>query len=203
MSSHSDTSTQIYKYHSIRQMYAGDKLPDLQLTLREYSKDSVEIEVTNLRYGIQRWQKMKHICTIITIYIMYSILTSKSWLFKGHILCDLSLFFWFLYRIVKLFSLIQSEKVLFCSDLALQCHTVRFLSRTSNLFIPANNVYDVVINEAIEDLDVHYVLIIRTKGDLYQKRPIIAIFNTLRPTFDCLHMVNKCLNKARRKASTL
>lgn len=45
-----------------------------------------------------------------------------------------------------------SEKVIICLDLALQCHTVRFLRRTSNLFIPVNNIYDIVINEVIEDV---------------------------------------------------
>ncbi|XP_053947210.1 uncharacterized protein LOC128855955 isoform X1 [Anastrepha ludens] len=204
MSSSKECTTQICQYQSLGQRYTGSKRPDLELTLREYGKDSVEIELTNLRYTTQKRKQIKHICMLITMYVVYSILKSKSCLlFKGHILCDFSFLFWLIYRLFGLFSLIQTEKILFCLDLALQCHTVRFLSRTLNLFIPANSIYDVVINEVIENMDVHYILIIRTKGDIFQKKPIIALFNSLHPSFECLHMVYKSLNKIRQQSSPI
>lgn len=195
-----ECTTRIYTYHSLSRRYNGNKSPDLQLTVYEYGKDSIEIELTNLQYALQRCQNIKHIFMIIVIYSTYIIMASKNvTLLKGHILYDLSCLLWLLYRIINLLSLIHTEKVIVCLDLALQCHTVRFLRRTSNLFIPASNIYDIVINEVIENLDVHYILIIRTKGSLFQKKPIITLFNTLQPSFDCLQMTYRCLNRIFRK----
>ncbi|XP_018797268.1 PREDICTED: uncharacterized protein LOC108974091 [Bactrocera latifrons] len=197
-----ECTTKIYTYQSLCQRYSGNKSPDLQLTVHEYGKDSIELELTNLQYALQRYQKIKHICINIIIYIVYIIMVSKNvTLLKGHMLCDLSCLLWLLYRIFNLMSLIHTEKVIICLDLALQCHTVRFLRRTSNLFIPASNIYDIVINEVIEDLDVHYILIIRTKGSLFQKKPIITLFNSLQPSFECLQMTYRCLNGIFRKSN--
>uniref|UniRef100_A0A0A1XHQ6 Phosphatidylinositol N-acetylglucosaminyltransferase subunit gpi15 n=1 Tax=Zeugodacus cucurbitae TaxID=28588 RepID=A0A0A1XHQ6_ZEUCU len=153
MSSSAECTKQIYTYQSLGQRYSGHTAPDLQLTVYEYGKDSIELELTNLQYASKRYQKIKHICMIIIIYIIYVIMVSKDFTpLKGHILCDLTFLLWLLYRILNLLSLIQTEKVIMCLDLALQCHTVRFLRRTSNLFIPASNIYDIVINEVIEDV---------------------------------------------------
>lgn len=199
-----ECTTQTYTYHSLSQRYSGNKSPDLQLTVQEYGKDCIELKLTNLQYALQRCQKIKHICLSIIIYFVYIILISRNvTLLKGHILCDLSCLLWLLYRIFNLMSLIETEKVIICLDLALQCHTVRFLRRTSNLFIPVNNIYDIVINEVIEDLDVHYILIIRTKGSLFQKKPIVTLFNTLQPCFECLQMTYRCLNKIFRKSNRM
>ncbi|XP_004537849.1 uncharacterized protein LOC101462194 [Ceratitis capitata] len=204
MTTTTDCTTQVYVYHSLGHQYSGNKSPDLQLTLHEYGKDSIELELTNLRYNTQKWQKIKHICILATLYLACITSVPKSLLLsKGLILCGVSCLLWLLYRILNLLSLIKSERIIFCLDLALQCHTVRIFSRTSNIFIPANNIYDIVINEVIEDLDVHYILIIRTQGQLFQKRPIIPLFNKLHPSFECLQMTYKYLNKILRKTGRL
>ncbi|XP_067619505.1 uncharacterized protein PIG-H [Eurosta solidaginis] len=191
-----ERSKKVCLCHSRGQLYDGNETPDLQLTLSEYGQDAIEIELTNMQYSSQKRQKIKHIILFLFVWIAYTISTSSRevW-FSKHALCDISFILWILYRLINLFSLIQSERVIFCLDLALQCHTVRFLQRSSNLLIPVNNIYDIVINEVIENLDVHYILIIRTQGELFQKKPIISIFNTLHPSFECLQKIYICLNK--------
>ncbi|XP_037944356.1 uncharacterized protein LOC119677160 [Teleopsis dalmanni] len=55
----------IYKYQSIKQKYTGSKEADLELNIECYSRDSIQVQLTNLNYNKQKQNK------IFLTYLMY------------------------------------------------------------------------------------------------------------------------------------
>ncbi|EDW84567.2 uncharacterized protein Dwil_GK13067 [Drosophila willistoni] len=89
---------------------------------------------------------------------------------------------------------LQSEKLFYSWDLALQTETVHTFGRKTIQCVQRGHLYDIVMNEVIENLDVKYMLIMRTKGGMFDRKPIIPLFNALSPSFECLQHIHRILH---------
>ncbi|XP_055903713.1 uncharacterized protein LOC129939647 [Eupeodes corollae] len=157
---------------------------ELQLNIIDYNRDSFEIQIINKDYSNERSFRLKSIATLAVTYLAYIASTTSRLL-----IVDVLSLFTLGFLIYTTIELVKSEKVLFVAEFALQITTEKFLSRKSSLFIPSNNIKDVVINEVINDLAIKYVLITRTRGSLSHDKPIIAMFKSLQPRIECLEVV--------------
>ncbi|XP_037952235.1 uncharacterized protein LOC119682796 isoform X1 [Teleopsis dalmanni] len=191
----------IYKYQSIKQKYTGSKEADLELNIECYSRDSIQVQLTNLNYNKQKQNK---ICNILLTLCFLSTYTTFRFIYftkNLQLFCDrewlafTAILTYLMYVAKSMSDIIKKEKLLICNNFALQLETERCFSRKSNRFISASDIHDVVINEVIQDLDVHYILMLRTKKRLFNKTPIIVIFNNLRPSVECLEMIYNNLKK--------
>ncbi|XP_037952236.1 uncharacterized protein LOC119682796 isoform X2 [Teleopsis dalmanni] len=176
----------IYKYQSIKQKYTGSKEADLELNIECYSRDSIQVQLTNLNYNKQKQNK---ICNILLTLCFLSTYTTFRFIYftkNLQLFCDRE---WLAFTAILTYLMYVAKSM---SDIIKK---ERCFSRKSNRFISASDIHDVVINEVIQDLDVHYILMLRTKKRLFNKTPIIVIFNNLRPSVECLEMIYNNLKK--------
>ncbi|KAM7362496.1 phosphatidylinositol glycan anchor biosynthesis class H [Cochliomyia hominivorax] len=186
-----------YNIHSISNLYQGSTETDLNIEIREYGSDALEVTLINKNYSKQcSTLRNKFILLIFCIYAY-----CMSYLLKSYhlILIDFAIILCLLLLLWHLNRLTKTEKFLFCYDFGIHFQVEKCLGKR-NRFVAASNIHDIVINEVIENLDFRYLLILRTKGALFQKTPIIPIFKIFKPSYECLSLVYKHLNKVMIKS---
>ncbi|KAL9901112.1 phosphatidylinositol glycan anchor biosynthesis class H [Glossina fuscipes fuscipes] len=185
-----------FEFQSIRQRYKGPEERDLHLKIYEYGNDVLEVNLINKHFSRLRRSLQKQVVWMFIVMII-TLLVKISLNFYSSII-NFLLLFWLIIKVWSISSLVKNEKFIFCYDFGLQIQTTTFLTK-SNYFMAASSIHDIVINEVLENFDFHYLLIVRTKGVLFRKKPIIPIYKHLKPCGDCLHIIYKHLNKTMRK----
>ncbi|XP_075148242.1 phosphatidylinositol glycan anchor biosynthesis class H [Haematobia irritans] len=192
----SKTNISIYEFHSVTHLYAGIEEPDLHLEIQSYGSDALQIKLVNKAYSKQKNKLLQKCVFFLSTSLCY------LWIVWSHsfrlLYMEAILLLWLLPLLWRLFSIVESEKFLFCFDFGIHLQIKKLLGM-SNTFIASSNIHDICINEVIENLDFRYLLIIRTKGKLFHKIPIIPVFKILKPTCDCLNVIYKCLNQIMLK----
>ncbi|XP_017968834.1 uncharacterized protein LOC108660082 [Drosophila navojoa] len=189
-----------HRYFSIAAKYNGNSVEDLELTIQKYGTDVVRIQLLNRIHGQQCAIQFKRLFVLLGLAIVYFALAltvsqGPARLGQAHILYPTLL--WLAMSVLILRSalqLVHSEKLFYSWDMALQTETVRTFGRKSVLCVQRGHLHDMVLNEVIEDLDIKYVLILRTKGSIFKERPIIPLFNSLSPSFECLQHIQHILH---------
>ncbi|KAH8383910.1 hypothetical protein KR009_011181 [Drosophila setifemur] len=190
----------IHRYYSRLAKYTGSAEADLELCIQRCGGDVVRMELVNRQHGVQLRRQLRRLLVLVSLSIAYFVGVCCIW--------NRSLSLWqprILYPLVTCVSvailiirstlkLVQSERLFYSWDLALQTETVRSFGKETVLCVQRGNIHDIVLNEVIEDLDVKYMLILRTKGTLFQNRPIIPLFNSQSPSFECLQHIYKVLH---------
>ncbi|KAI8130797.1 hypothetical protein CVS40_0827 [Lucilia cuprina] len=156
-----------YKFHSLPNLYKGSTETNINLEIYEYGPDALEVKLINTNYKMQ-WKALKK-------QFLYLILCFSAYLTNF---------------------LLKPNQLTYI-DAIFIIWLVPLLWRLNRLveFVAACNIHDIVINEVLEDLDFRYLLILRTKGRLFLNKPIIPIFTVFKPSYDCLCLVYKHLNK--------
>ncbi|XP_065371620.1 uncharacterized protein PIG-H [Calliphora vicina] len=185
-----------YKFHSITNLYNGLPQTNLNLEIYQYGSDSVEVKLINTDYPKQRNALKKQFIYLILCFYAYAML----FLLKSYHLAfiDTILIISLIPLLWRLSSLVEYEKLIFCYDFGIHLQIQKF-SGKQNKFVAASHIHDIVINEVLENLDFRYLLILRTKGNLFHKKQIIPIFMIFKPTYECLSLVYKHLNKVMVK----
>ncbi|CAD7084199.1 unnamed protein product [Hermetia illucens] len=161
----------------------------LLLEIAELNPDNILVTITNQSYWEDKLSYFKYTLLLSGIYAFYKLTIATKLLIDVCLLGALLLVIYFLFNVV------QFESLTFINEFGVQTSTRYFLGLKSSMFIPTSDIHDVVINEVICDLKVIYFLIIRTKGRLYKTKPIIPLFDGLRPSIDCLEPIYKVLYK--------
>ncbi|XP_068153785.1 uncharacterized protein PIG-H [Drosophila tropicalis] len=187
-----------HKYYSRHAKYAGLTEADLELCIRSYDNDAVvRIELLNRQFGSQ-WREQLHrfwvLVGLITVYFACVWTCSSSvWQVPTLIFAMLMITLGG-YILSSALNLVQSEKLFYSWDLALQTETVHTFGRKTIQCVQRGHLYDIVLNEVIENLDVKYMLIVRTKGGMFDRKPIIPLFNMHSPSFECLQHIYRIIH---------
>ncbi|EDV42750.1 uncharacterized protein Dana_GF18151 [Drosophila ananassae] len=194
-----DPQVTIHRYYSRQAKYAGYTDADLELLIQRCGGDVVRMELVNRQHGAQLRRQLRRLLLLISLSIAYFVgvcgFGSRSLgILQPRILYPLLTCVSVSVLLVRsLLNLVQTERLFYSWDMALQTETVRSFGREEVLCVERGNIQDIVLNEVIEDLDVKYILILRTKGSIFKSRPIIPIFNNQSPSFECLQHVHKTL----------
>ncbi|XP_013118616.2 phosphatidylinositol N-acetylglucosaminyltransferase subunit H isoform X1 [Stomoxys calcitrans] len=192
----STTNPLIYEFHSTTHLYEGIKEPNLRLEVHEYGSDAVQIKLVNKTFAKQKNEVGQHCVFFATTCCCY------LWLHLNHsfrlVYMEVFLLLWLVPLLWRLLSIVESETFIYCYDFGMHLQVKKLLGK-SNSFITSSNIHDVRINEVVENFDFRYLLIIRTKGKLFQKKPIIPVFKIFKPTCDCLSLIYKSLNQVMLK----
>ncbi|ALC46789.1 CG14463 [Drosophila busckii] len=190
-----------HRFFSIPAKYAGKLVEDLELTVQKYGNNVVRIQLSNRLHIEQCRAQFKRILLIAGLAVVYFAIILKfdkegTRITAAHILIPSLL--WLAissYLLRTALNLVQSEKVFYSRDIALQATTVRTFGREStSICVEHGHIHDMVLNEVIENLDVKYMLILRTKGSVFRRTPIIPLFNRLHPSFECLEQIQQILH---------
>ncbi|XP_016959840.1 uncharacterized protein LOC108031136 [Drosophila biarmipes] len=195
-----ETKVTIHRYYSRQAKYAGSVEPDLELCIRHCGGDAVRIELVNRQHGIQLRRKVRRLLLLVFLAIVYFVGVCRFEDRKIHILQPRILYplvtcvFVAILVLRSALNLVQAERLFYSWDMALQTETVRSFGRESVFCVQRGHIEDIVLNEVIEDLDVKYMLILRTKGSMFKKRPIVPLFNSQSPSFESLQHIYRVLN---------
>ncbi|XP_017026714.1 phosphatidylinositol N-acetylglucosaminyltransferase subunit H [Drosophila kikkawai] len=190
----------IHRYYSRKAKYAGYAEADLELCIRHCGGDVVRIELVNRLHGTELRRQLRRLLLLVFLATAYFVGVCGLWsrnigLWQPRIIYPLVT--WALVAILMLRStlnLVHIERLFYSWDMALQTETVRSFGRQSVLCVQRGQIHDIVLNEVIEDLDVKYMLILRTKGSLFKKSPVIPLFNSQSPSFECLQHIHRVLH---------
>ncbi|XP_073815847.1 phosphatidylinositol glycan anchor biosynthesis class H isoform X2 [Musca autumnalis] len=183
-------------FHSKPHLYQGIEETDLRLEINELSIDALQIKLINKNFHKQKTAAIKQTLVFVIIcgfYLWLHLNAAFRLLYFGIISI-----LWFLPILWRWISLVKAESFIYCYDFGINLQIERLLGK-SNTFISSSDIHDVRINEVLENFDFRYLLIIRTKGKLFQKKPIIPIFKVFKPTCDCLTIIYKKLNLMQLK----
>ncbi|XP_030562851.1 uncharacterized protein LOC115764121 isoform X2 [Drosophila novamexicana] len=189
-----------HRYFSKTAIYKGSVVEDLELTVQKYGEDVVRIQLLNRLHGEQCRAQLKRFFWLLglaTVYFGFALALSEgpTRMGQAHILYPGLLCFALSASIFRTtLQLVHSEKLFYSWDMALQTETVRTFGRQSVLCVQRGHLHDMVLNEVIENLDIKYMLILRTKGSMFKERPIIPLFNNLSPPFECLQHIQRILH---------
>ncbi|XP_030371015.1 uncharacterized protein LOC115621488 isoform X2 [Scaptodrosophila lebanonensis] len=184
------------RFFSTGAKYAGNTEEDLELGIKYYGEEVVRMELVNRQHRAQcrsQLNRMLVLFGLAALYLSFAIKFSEHPVTFGQaqilypVLLFLTIFMIILHSSSRL---VQSEKVFYSWDLALQTEIVRTFGRESYC-VQRGNLHDIVINE----LDIKYMLILRTKGNLFRERPIIPLFHSLSPSLECLQHIRSHLHK--------
>ncbi|EDV90675.1 uncharacterized protein LOC6569854 [Drosophila grimshawi] len=189
-----------HRYFSISAKYKGSQEEDLELTIQKYGDDVVRIQLLNRLHGKQCRAQLKRFLFMISLAIVYFAFAVR-WsegsvtLRQAHILYPALLCLAVVLLIFRnTLRLVHSERLFYSWDMALQTETIRTFGRQTVLCVQRGHLHDMVLNEVIENLDIKYMLILRTKGNLFKERPIIPMFHCLSPCFECLQHIQRILH---------
>ncbi|XP_017873787.1 PREDICTED: uncharacterized protein LOC108621144 [Drosophila arizonae] len=189
-----------HRYFSITAKYKGVDVEDLELTVQKYGNDVVRIQLLNRMHGQQCAVQFKRFCVLLGLGIVYfafalTVSEGPARLGQAQFLYPTLLWLAMSISIIRTaLQLVHSEKLFYSWDMALQTETVRTFGRQSVLCVQRGHLHDMVLNEVIENLDIKYMLILRTKGSIFKERPIIPLFNSLSPSFECLQHIQHILH---------
>ncbi|XP_061393343.1 phosphatidylinositol N-acetylglucosaminyltransferase subunit H [Musca vetustissima] len=186
----------IYEFHSTSHLYKGIEEADLRLEIHELGHDALQIMLINKDFPKQRKVAIKETLLFAGICGFYLWLHLNA-AFRLLYFAIISVI-WFLPILWRWLSLVKSETFIYCYDFGINLQIERLLGK-SNTFISSSDIHDIRINEVLENFDFRYLLIIRIKGKLFRKHPIIPIFKIFKPTCDCLSMIYKKLNQVHCK----
>ncbi|XP_043652499.1 uncharacterized protein LOC122619558 [Drosophila teissieri] len=191
----------IHRYYSRQAKYEGSVEGDLELCIKHCGGDVVRIELVNRLHGMQLQRKLRRILLLVFLAIAYFVGTcgfdnrTISFL-QPRILYPLVTCASVAILLIRsTLNLVQAERLFYSWDMALQMDTVRSFGRESVFCVQRGHIEDIVLNEVIENLDVKYMLILRTKGSQFMKRPIIPLFNSQSPPIECLQHTYAVLHK--------
>ncbi|KAH8357214.1 hypothetical protein KR084_009571 [Drosophila pseudotakahashii] len=190
----------IHRYYSRQAKYEGSVDADLELCIKHCDGDVVRIELVNRQHGIQLQRNLRRLLLLLFLAIAYFVGVCgfedrKFGILQPRILYPLvTCVSVAILMLRSTLNLVQSERLFYSWDMALQTETVRSFGRESVLCIQRGHIEDIVLNEVIEDLDVKYMLILRTKGSQFKKRPIVPLFNSQSPSFECLQHTYRVLH---------
>ncbi|EDW96309.1 uncharacterized protein Dyak_GE24958, isoform A [Drosophila yakuba] len=182
----------IHRYYSRKAKYEGSVEADLELCIKHCGGDVVRIELVNRLHGMQLQRKLRQILLLGFLAVAYFVgicgFDNRSISFlHPRILYPLALCASVANLLIRsTLNLVQAERLFYSWDMALQMETVRSFGRKSVLCVQRGHIENIVLNEVIENLDVKYILILRTKGSQFMKRPIIPLFNSQSPPFECM-----------------
>ncbi|XP_011293583.1 phosphatidylinositol N-acetylglucosaminyltransferase subunit H [Musca domestica] len=185
-------SSMIYEFHSTTHLYKGLEETDLRLEIHELGSDALQVRLVNKDFPKQKKAAIKESLVFVAIcgfYLWLHLNAAFRLLYFG-----IASFLWFLPILWRWLSLVKAENIIFCHDFGINLQIEKCWGK-SNTFISSSAIHDIRINEVLENFDFRYLLIIRTKGKLFQKRPIIPIFKVFNPTCDCLNIIYKKLNQ--------
>ncbi|XP_037814703.1 uncharacterized protein LOC119605575 [Lucilia sericata] len=181
-----------YKFHSLTNLYKGSTETNIKLEIYEYGPDALEVKLINTNYQMQ-WTALKK--QFLYFILSFSAYVANFVLKSYHLAyIDTIFIIWLVPLLWRLSRLVEYEKFIFCYDFGLHLQIQKCMGQ-KNRFVAACNIHDIVINEVLEDLDFRYLLILRTKGKVFVNKPIIPIFTVFKPSYDCLCLVYKHLNK--------
>ncbi|XP_017057218.1 uncharacterized protein LOC108098653 [Drosophila ficusphila] len=189
----------IHRYYSRQAKYAGSTDADLELCIKHCGGDVVRIELVNRLHGIQLQRKLRRLLLLVFLAVAYFVgvfgFGSRNiGILQPRILYPLvTCVSVAILMIRSTLNLVQAERLFYSWDMALQTETVRSFGRESVLCVQRGHIQDIVLNEVIEDLDVKYMLILRTKGSEFNKRPIVPLFNSQSPSVECLQHTYRVL----------
>ncbi|XP_016976262.1 uncharacterized protein LOC108042466 isoform X1 [Drosophila rhopaloa] len=187
-----ESQVTIHRYYSRQAKYSGSADPDLELCIKHCGGDVVRMELVNRLHGIQLQHKLRRLLLLLFLAIAYFVgvcgFGSRSLgILQPRILYPLvTCVSVAILMLRSTLNLVQAERLFYSWDMALQTETVRSFGRESVLCIQRGHIQDIVLNEVIEDLDVKYMLILRTKGTQFKKRPIVPLLTSQSPSFECL-----------------
>nr|XP_044250029.1 uncharacterized protein LOC108064381 [Drosophila takahashii] len=190
----------IHRYYSRQAKYEGAVDADLELCIKHCGGDVVRIELVNRQHGIQLQRKLRRLLLLLFLAIAYfvgvcGLKDRKFGILQPRILYPLvTCVSVAILMLRSTLNLVQAERLFYSWDMALQTETVRSFGRESVLCVQRGHIQDIVLNEVIEDLDVKYMLILRTKGSQFKKRPIVPLFNSQSPSFECLQHAYRVLH---------
>ncbi|XP_017081798.1 uncharacterized protein LOC108115062 isoform X2 [Drosophila eugracilis] len=190
----------IHRYYSRQAKYAGSIEADLELCIKHCGGDVVRIELVNRLHGIQLQGKFRRLLLLLFLAIAYfvgvcGLGSTYIRILQPRILYPLITCVSVAILLIRsTLNLVQAERLFYSWDMALQKETVRSFGRESVLCVQRGHIEDIVLNEVIEDLDVKYMLILRTKGSEFKKQPIVPLFNSQSPSFECLQHIYRVLH---------
>ncbi|KAM8703036.1 hypothetical protein ACLKA7_005387 [Drosophila subpalustris] len=175
-----------HKYFSIPAKYSGSSVEDLELNIQKYGDNVVRMQLLNRVHSKQCGAQLKRFILLAGLAFTYYglVLTvgeeGSAKIQQAHMLYPGVLWLVLAFKILRTtLDLVHSEKIFYSWDMALQTETVRTFGRKSVCCVQRGHLHDIVLNEVIENLDVKYMLILRTKGSMFKERPIIPLFNLL------------------------
>ncbi|XP_055385046.1 uncharacterized protein LOC129614470 [Condylostylus longicornis] len=160
-----------------------NKKRKIRVEILEQSRDTIEVNLINLSYNEERLQNFKNIAINLLCFLIYMNFFSRLPFIDLCLLCIL------LFLICRMLKIIKKDSICFYGGLALRTETTYFLNQKSSFFLPTEYIFDTVINEVIENLCVKYILIIRTKKEVYHQKPIIPVITALEPSIQCLKFI--------------
>lgn len=190
----------IHRYYSRQAKYAGSVEADLELCIRHCDGDAVRIELVNRQHGVQLQRMLRRLLLLVFLAIAYFVGVCGFEDRRVHILQPRILYplvtsvAMAILMLRSTLNLVQAERLFYSWDMALQIETVRSFGRETVSCVQRGHIQDIVLNEVIEDLDVKYMLILRTKGSLFKKRPVVPLFNSQSPSFECLQHTYRVLH---------
>ncbi|XP_060646470.1 uncharacterized protein LOC132784700 isoform X2 [Drosophila nasuta] len=189
-----------HKYFSIPAKYSGSTVEDLELSIQKYGDNVVRMQLLNRVHKKQCGTQLKRFLLLAGLASLYygcilAVSEKNAKIHQAHILYPALLWLVLAFKIVRnTLDLVHSEKIFYSWDMALQTETVRTFGRKSVFCVQRGHLHDIVLNEVIENLDIKYMLILRTKGSMFNQRPIIPLFNSLSPSFECLKQIHRILH---------
>ncbi|XP_022233236.2 uncharacterized protein LOC111081443 [Drosophila obscura] len=189
------------RFYSLGAKYAGSTQEDLEVYIKNYGGDVVRIELVNRQHGAQCQRQLHRFLVLLSVSTVYFVsvwcLGDKLTSFwQPRILYPILIVTTLATVIVRTaLALVKTEKLFYSWDMALQTETVRSFGRESVFCVQRGHIHDIVLNEVIENLDVKYMLILRTRGSMFKKRPIIPMFNSQSPSFECLQHIYQILHR--------
>ncbi|XP_001358413.3 uncharacterized protein PIG-H [Drosophila pseudoobscura] len=188
------------RFYSLGAKYAGSTEEDLEVCIKNYGGDVVRIELVNRQHGAQFQRQLHRFLLLLCVSTVYFVCVWRLGdiisFWQPRILSPILIVTTLAIAIIRsALGLVKTEKLFYSWDMALQTETVRSFGRESVFCVQRGHIHDIVLNEVIENLDVKYMLILRTRGSMFKKRPIIPLFHTQSPSFECLQHIYKILHR--------
>ncbi|SPP80318.1 Hypothetical predicted protein [Drosophila guanche] len=174
------------RFYSLGAKYAGSTEEDLEVCIKNYGGDVVRIELVNRLHGAQCQRQLRRFLLLLSASTVYFISVWRLGdnfisIWQPRILYPIIIVATLAIVIIRTaLALVKTEKLFYSWDMALQTETVRSFGRESVFCVQRGHIHDIVLNEVIENLDVKYMLILRTRGSMFKKRPIIPLFHVSR-----------------------
>ncbi|SPP80317.1 phosphatidylinositol N-acetylglucosaminyltransferase subunit H [Drosophila guanche] len=189
------------RFYSLGAKYAGSTEEDLEVCIKNYGGDVVRIELVNRLHGAQCQRQLRRFLLLLSASTVYFISVWRLGdnfisIWQPRILYPIIIVATLAIVIIRTaLALVKTEKLFYSWDMALQTETVRSFGRESVFCVQRGHIHDIVLNEVIENLDVKYMLILRTRGSMFKKRPIIPLFHSQSPSFECLQHIYRILHR--------
>lgn len=125
---------------------------NLLLTINSESPNSVEITLENTNFAASKLKSLRYIAYVVCLYFVYfTFLNGKHFLIHASFLVILGLL------LTQLLNIVDKETLKVVRDFGIEKATVLSFGRSSTVFVPRNNVHQLVLNEVIYFVSVNYL----------------------------------------------